>query len=72
MLHLKNIEKTRRPLQITVCTLHKLLREVFEIHMILEDKNTDFDLCCTENVMNSKPLSIGICLKGLSSYNTLC
>ena len=48
MLHMKNINKTRRAFQITVCTLHKLLREAYETDMILQDKNTDFDLWCTE------------------------
>jgi len=48
MLNVNNINKTRRSLQITVCTLNKLLREAYEAEMILEDKNIDFDLWCTE------------------------
>ena len=45
MLNVNNINKTRRSLQVTVC---KLLREAYETEMILEDKNIDFDLWCTE------------------------
>ena len=48
MLNVNNINKTRRSLQITVCTLNKLLREAYETKMILEDKNIDFGLWCTE------------------------
>ena len=48
MLNVNNINRTKRPLQITVCTLNKLLREAYETKMILEDKKIDFDLWCTE------------------------
>ena len=45
---MNNINKRRRSLQVTVCTLYKLLREAYETEMILEDKNIDFDLWCEE------------------------
>ena len=48
MLNVNNINKIRRSLQVTVCTLNKLLREAYETEMILEDKNIDFDLLCEE------------------------
>ena len=49
MLYAKNITKTRRALQITVCALHKLLRNAYETDMVLEDKDTDFENWCEEN-----------------------
>ena len=48
MLHVKNINKTRRALQITACTLHKLLKDAHETDMIIEDRNIEFDLWCLE------------------------
>ena len=45
-LHVSNINKTRKALQITICALHKLLRKDLETELILEDINTDFDAWC--------------------------
>ena len=44
MLHASNITKTRRALQVTVCALYKLLRICYETDIILEGKDTDFDI----------------------------
>ena len=48
MLHASNITKTRRALQVTVFALYKLKRISYEIDMILEGKDTDFDIWCQE------------------------
>ena len=48
MLHVKNINKTRRALQITVCAIHKLLKDAYETDKLVEDKIIDFDLWCAE------------------------
>ena len=48
MLNVNNNNKPRRSLQITSFSLNKLLREAYETEIILEDKNIDFDLWCTE------------------------
>ena len=48
MLHASNITKTRRALQVTVFALYKLIRISYEIDMILEGKDTDFDIWCQE------------------------
>ena len=48
MLHVKNINKTRRALQITVCAIQKLLRDAYETDKIVEDKIIDFHLWCEE------------------------
>ena len=44
MLHASNITKTRRALQVTVFAFYKLIRISYEIDMILEGKDTDFDI----------------------------
>ena len=48
ILHASNITKTRRALQVTVFALYKLKRISYEIDMILEGKDTDFDIWCQE------------------------
>ena len=47
-LHASNITKTRRALQVNVCALYNFLRTCYETDMILEGKDTDFDIWCQE------------------------
>ena len=48
MLHAKNVTKTRRALQITACALFKLLKESYELDILLEDQDIDFNLWCNK------------------------
>ena len=48
MLHASNITKTRKALQVTVFAFYKVIRFSYKINVILEGKNTNFDIWCQE------------------------
>ena len=46
LLDAGNINKTRRSLQVPICTMHKLLKKAHETEIMLEDANSTFDVWC--------------------------
>ena len=45
-LNAANIPKTRRALQVPICSLNKLLRKAYDSEMLLQDIRIDFDEWC--------------------------